>query len=150
MKPLTAASKGSRRHAEALYGVNAGAERTPGAVHVPQRLAVLPARRNSPGKSWARRGGHELVPPPHVRLFDRERVHGLAKSRVDSDDERVSNLLGEGLEGDSIILQVPPQPTLDGHQTLAQFADRMPAHNRGVAHVVVDYRHKRTDERAEV
>ena len=51
-KPLTAAAAGSRRHADALYGVNAAAERTPGAAHVPQRSAVLPARPKSPGKSW--------------------------------------------------------------------------------------------------
>ena len=38
--------------ADALYGVNAGAERTSGTACVPQRLAVLPARPNSPGKSW--------------------------------------------------------------------------------------------------
>ena len=37
--------------ADALYGVNAAAERIPGAAHVPPRSAVLPARPKSPGKS---------------------------------------------------------------------------------------------------
>ena len=53
-KPLTAAAAGSKRHAGALCGENAGAERTPGTTHVPQRLAVLPARPKSPvGKAEA-------------------------------------------------------------------------------------------------
>ena len=51
-KPLTAAAAGSRRHADALYGVNAAAERTPGAAHVPQRSAALPARPKTPERSW--------------------------------------------------------------------------------------------------
>ena len=56
-KPLATAT-GSRRYADALYRVNAVAERTPGAAQVPQRSAVLPARPNSPGKSW---GGWEKL-----------------------------------------------------------------------------------------
>ena len=52
VNPLTAAAGGSRRHADAVYGVNATAERTPGAANVLQGSAVLPTRPKSPGKSW--------------------------------------------------------------------------------------------------
>ena len=52
LEPLLTAAAGRRRHAAALYGVNAAAERTPGTAHVPQRSAVHPARPKSPGKSW--------------------------------------------------------------------------------------------------
>ena len=50
VKPLTAAA-GSRRHVDALYGVDAAAERTPGAANVPQRSAVLATRPNPFGKA---------------------------------------------------------------------------------------------------
>ena len=74
VKPLTAAAAGSRRHANALYGVNAAAERTPGAVNVPQRSAILPTQPKSLWKSW---GGWEklgrllfviLFEPPHKTI----------------------------------------------------------------------------------
>ena len=100
--------------------------------------------------SAARRGGYELVPPPYVRGFDRECVHGLVEPPVDGDDERVADLLEKGLETDSMLLQVPPQSSLYGHLTFAQFADPMPAYNRGIFYAVVHYGQQRTDEHAEV
>ena len=62
----------------------------------------------------------------------------------------VADLPGEGFEDLSVELQVRPQLALDGLQTIAQLADRVPAHDWGVVRDVLDYNQESGDGRNEV